>query len=146
MVADGAGIGLFLAEMEFLFFLFRGEDNLEGDWERIDDRFAGCVVRVEKSGSGLAGRIVGLPAAMADAGWDIGDIKWRDIEPAGPGRWTVKDVRKHYNTRSRSVVGIDSGEYLLSVAPGGRLRLHTDPVPIFPAQRWRRTRSSEVPS
>ena len=124
--------------MEFLLFLLRAESPLEGHWERIDDRFAGCVVRVEPMGGGLAARIVRLPAAMAEAGWNEGDVKWRDIESRGTARWRMRDVRKHFDTRTRSVVGIDTQEFLLTVAPGGRLRLHTDPLPIFPAQRWRR--------
>jgi hypothetical protein len=124
--------------MEFLLFLLGGEAPLEGDWERVGDGFAGCVVRVAPLGEGLAGRIVRLPVAMAEAGWNEGDVKWRDIERVGSGRWKVRDVRKHFDMRSRSVVGIDACEFLLTVAPGGRLRLHAEPLPFFPAQRWRR--------
>lgn len=124
--------------MEFLLFLLGGDAPLEGDWERVGDNFAGCVVRVGPLGEGLAGRIVRLPAAMAEAGWNEGDVKWRDIARLGGGRWKVRDVRKHFDTRSRSVVGIDAREFFLTVAPGGRLRLHEDALPFFPAQRWRR--------
>lgn len=123
--------------MEFLLFLLRGPGALEGDWERIGDQFAGCVVRVGPLGDGLAGRIVRLPAAMAEAGWNEGDVKWRDIEPCGTALWRVRDVRKHFDTRSRSVVGIDTRELHLTVA-GEKLRLHRDASPIFPDQRWRR--------
>jgi hypothetical protein len=124
--------------MEFLFFLLRGEASLEGDWERIDDAFAGCVVRVQPMGGAVAARIVHLPASMARAGWNEGDVKWSDIEACGTAHWRMRDVRKHFDTRTRSVVGIDTQEFHLTIAPGGRLRLHAEPLPLFPAQRWRR--------
>jgi hypothetical protein len=124
-------------EMEFLFFLLRGAAGLEGDWERLGDHFAGCVVRVGALGDSLVARIVRLPPAMAQAGWNEGDVKWRDIEPRGTAAWRMRDVRKHFDTRSRSVVGIDTRELHLTVA-GDKLRLHGDLLPIFPDQRWRR--------
>jgi hypothetical protein len=36
--------------VDFLLFLIGTDDPLEGCWERLDDAFAGCVIRIEKTG------------------------------------------------------------------------------------------------
>jgi len=129
--------------MEFLFFLI--PDSLkspEGLWVRVGDRFSGCVLRVEKVGSELAGRIVVLPESMARAGWIEGDLKWRNIERDAGGGWKMQDLRKHYDTRSATVTMVDYLEYRLTVGMCGHLRLHTDRLPFFPAQRWTRFNAS----
>jgi hypothetical protein len=124
--------------MDFLLFLIGTDEPLEGDWERLDDAFAGCVIHIEKTGADFTGRIVSLPQAMTDAGWRIGEPKWQDIRPDGTSRWLIRDLRKHFDTRSGRVVGIDLQEYNLSLAAGGRLRLHTGSLPLFPIQSWKR--------
>jgi hypothetical protein len=78
---------------------------------------------------------------MAEAGWQIGEPKWQDIRPAGQSRWLIRDLRKHFDTRTGRVVGIDLQEYNLSLAAGGRLRLHTGSLPMFPVQSWKRIAS-----
>ena len=127
--------------MDFLLFLIGTDEPLEGDWERLDDAFAGCVIHIEKTGADFTGRIVFLPQAMTDAGWRIGEPKWQDIRAAGQSRWLIRDLRKHFDTRSGRVVGIDLQEYNLSLAAGGRLRLHTGSLPLFPIQSWKRISS-----
>lgn len=127
--------------MDFLLFLIGTDESLEGRWERQDDAFAGCVIQIDKSGTDFTGRIVSLPQTMADAGWQIGELKWQDIRPAGPSRWLIRDLRKHFDTRTGRVVGIDLQEYNLSLAAGGRLRLHTGSLPMFPVQSWKRIAS-----
>ena len=74
-----AFLSLWLA-MDFLFFLLPSEESPEGLWRRTGDRFAGCVLRVEKLDSELVGRLVILPEAMARAGWVEGDLKWRNLK------------------------------------------------------------------
>jgi len=127
--------------MDFLLFLIGTDEPLEGRWERQDDAFAGCVIQIEKSGTDFTGRIVSLPQAMAEAGWQIGEPKWQDIRLAGQSRWLIRDLRKHFDTRTGRVVGIDLQEYNLSLAAGGRLRLHTGSLPMFPVQSWKRIAS-----
>jgi len=124
--------------VDFLLFLIGTDEPLEGRWERQDDAFAGCVIQIEKSGTDFTGRIVSLPQSMADAGWQIGEPKWQDIRPAGQSHWLIRDLRKHFDTRTGRVVGIDLQEYNLSLAAGGRLRLHTGSLPMFPVQSWKR--------
>jgi len=78
---------------------------------------------------------------MSDAGWQIGEPKWQDIRPTGQSRWLIRDLRKHFDTRTGRVVGIDLQEYNLSLAAGGRLRLHNSSLPMFPVQSWKRIAS-----
>jgi len=127
--------------MDFLLFLIGTDEPLEGYWERLDDAFAGCVIHIEKTDTDFIGRIVSLPQAMAEAGWQIGEPKWQDIRPDGSSRWRIRDLRKHFDTRTGRVVGIDLQEYNLSLAAGGRLRLHTGSLPMFPIQSWKRIQS-----
>lgn len=123
--------------MDFLLFLLGTDAPLEGHWERLDDAFAGCVVRIEKQENATAARIVALPPAMARAGWQPGELKWHSITPDARSRWRLRDLRKHFDTQTQSVVRVDFQDYFLFLAPGGRLRLHTDAFPLFPSQRWR---------
>jgi hypothetical protein len=126
--------------MDFLFFLLPSNDSPEGLWVRVGDHFAGCVLRVEKAGSELVGRILVLPEAMTHAGWLVGDLKWRNIRADGP-IWRIQDLRKHYDTRTATVTRVDYQEYHLTVGAFGHLRLHTGAQPFFPAQRWVRQES-----
>ncbi len=124
--------------VDFLFFLFPSNTSPEGLWQRTGDTFAGCVLRVEHIGTELAGRIAVLPDSMANAGWQVGDLKWRNITRAADGAWRMQDLRKHYDTRKASVLMVDYQEYALTVGASGHLRLHTGSSPFFPAQRWRK--------
>lgn len=121
---------------DFLFFLFPSETSPEGLWQRTGDTFTGCVLRVEHVGTELAGRIAVLPDAMAKAGWQVGDLKWRNITRTAEGAWRMQDLRKHYDTRKASVLMVDYQEYTLTLGACGHLRLHTGGSPFFPAQRW----------
>ena len=121
--------------MDFLFFLFPTNSSPEGIWMRVGDHFAGCLLRVEKIGSELAGRIVAFPEAMARAGWIEGDLKWRNIQSDGSS-WRMQDLRKHYDTRTATVTKVDYCEYRLTVGSLGHLRLHSGSQPFFPEQRW----------
>jgi hypothetical protein len=95
------------------------------------------VLRVEHVGTELAGSIAVLPDAMANAGWQIGDLKWRNIIRTAEGAWRMQDLRKHYDTRKASVLAVDYQEYTLTLGARGHLRLHAGSSPFFPAQRWR---------
>lgn len=122
--------------MDFLFFIFPANGTPEGLWRRTCDGFEGCVLRVEYLESELVGRIAIVPDAMANAGWQVGDLKWRNIARAANGAWRMQDLRKHYDTRKASVVMVDYQEYTLTVGAAGHLRLHTGSSPFFPNQRW----------
>jgi len=125
-------------DMEFLFFIFPVEESPEGLWMRVGDDFEGCVLRVERLDGEMVGRIAILPGSMAKAGWQVGDLKWRNISPAPDGTWQMQDLRKHYDTRKASVLAVDYQQYTLTLGAGGHLRLHTGRSAFFPRQRWRR--------
>jgi hypothetical protein len=111
---------------------------LTGHWERLDDHFAGCILRIEQTDDELLARIIHLPHAMAATGWKTGEVKWRRITPTTtPNRHTLLDLRKHFDPRTRSILRVDHLPHHLSLATGGILRLHTNPLPLFPDQRWR---------
>ena len=122
--------------MNFLFFLLPTGECPEGLWMRKGDRFDGCVLRVEKLGTELVGRLVVLPESMRRAGWVEGDLKWRNIAREHSGGWRMQDLRKHYDTRAAMVTMVDYCEYKLTVGMSGKLRLHTGGHAFFPAQRW----------
>jgi len=128
--------------MDFLFFLLPVDASPEGLWQRVGDNFGGCVLRVEKRDSELVGLIAVLPESMARAGWIEGDLKWRNITRDSGGAWRMQDLRKHYDTKTATVIMVDYREYRLSLGFGGRLRLHTEGFPFFPDQRWMRFSAS----
>jgi hypothetical protein len=130
--------------MDFLFFLLPADTGIEGLWQREGDHFAGCVLRVEKLDTELVGRIAVLPETMARAGWIKGDLKWRNITRDSQGAWRLQDLRKHYDTRTATVLMVDYQEYHLTTGAAGHLRLHDGSLPFFPAQRWRRFQPSET--
>jgi hypothetical protein len=132
--------------LDFIPFLFSGEGSLEGRWERVGDRFAGCVIEVEPEKNGtqnLRGRIVHLPPSMATAGWIVGDIKWQSIQPAAKGTWKLDDLRKHFETQTGRVIKMDFQPYRATLGLGGLLRLHSSPLPFFPEQNWKRVEPEE---
>ena len=60
--------------------------------------------------------------------------------PSVDSREISEGVIVDYDAEGR-VVGIDLQEYNLSLAAGGRLRLHTGGLPMFPVQSWKRIAS-----
>ena len=122
--------------VDFLFFILPPDGTPEGLWRRTGDDFEGCVLRVESIESELVGRIAIIPDSMANAGWQVGDLKWRNIVRAADGAWRMQDLRKHYDTRKASVLAVDYQEYTLTLGACGHLRLHAGNSPFFPKQRW----------
>lgn len=92
------------------------KNPLLGRWERQDDEKAGMVIEIHELGSAIVGDIVQAPTEAAvpvlvrtqrlsEAAakrlvqcfaepWAPGLRKWRSIEPAGDGRWSVEDLHK----------------------------------------------------
>ena len=124
--------------VDFLFFILPPDGTPEGLWRRTGDDFEGCVLRVEFVESELVGRIALIPDAMANAGWQVGDLKWRNIARTADGAWRMQDLRKHYDTRKASVLAVDYQEYTLTLGARGHLRLHAGSSPFFPLQRWKK--------
>ena len=125
-------------DVDFLFFIFPVEESPDGLWMRVGDDFEGCVLRVERLDNELVGRIAILPDSMANTGWQVGDLKWRNITRTAEGTWQMQDLRKHYDTRKASVLAVDYQQYSLTIGAGGHLRLHAGRSPFFPVQRWKK--------
>jgi hypothetical protein len=68
-------------------------NELVGIWERRDDQFSGCVVRVEREVNELVGKIIVSTQKMLTAGWNVGDRKWRLIQANPEGLWQL--IKKH---------------------------------------------------
>ncbi len=112
-------------------------NELVGIWERRDDQFSGCVVRVEREVNELVGKIIVSTQKMLTAGWNVGDRKWRLIEANSQGLWQLMDLRKQYDTQSKKVLSIDYAHYWISLGDHGKkICLHQSRVPIFAAQKW----------
>lgn len=120
----------------FLFFLWPADGSPEGLWLRAGDHFDGCVLRVAHVGNELAGRLVVVPDAMRKAGWEMNDLKWRNLAREPGGAWRMQDLRKHFDTRTGAVTMVDYREYRLTHGLCGHLRLHTGGTPFFPDQQW----------
>ena len=131
--------------MDFLFFLFPQNESPEGLWMRTGDQFAGCVLKVEKSGTELAGRIVNLPETMARVGWIEGELKWRNLR-CEAGTWRLEDVRKHFDIQTGAVKMVDYCSYNLTLGSLGHLRLHRSKEPFYPDQRWVRHETTPSPT
>jgi hypothetical protein len=129
--------------VDFLFFILPPDGTPEGLWRRTGDDFEGCVLRVERLDAELVGRIAIVPDSMSNAGWQVGDLKWRNINHEADGGWRMQDLRKHYDTRKASVFMVDYQEYSLTLGACGHLRLHTGGLPFFPAQRWKRFKAEK---
>ncbi|MBX9742082.1 MAG: hypothetical protein K2W99_00860 [Chthoniobacterales bacterium] len=112
--------------------------DLLGIWERVGDDFEGCVIKVEQETNEWIGKIIISTPDMLEAGWVIGDKKWRHLERDTTGNWQLMDLRKQYDTAQKKVLSVDYAHYWISLSGRRKLRLHQSKVPLFPAQVWKR--------
>lgn len=112
--------------------------ELEGIWERVGDEFEGCLVKVYREGNELIGQLIVSTPAMLDAGWQIGDKKWRQIEGDPHEGWHLLDLRKQYDTQNKKLISTDYAHYWVSLVGTRKLRLHQSKVPLFPEQNWKK--------
>jgi hypothetical protein len=115
--------------------------ELQGIWERTGDEFEGSLVKVYQEQDELIGQLIVSTPAMLDAGWTIGDKKWRRIEYTPNEGWHLLDLRKQYDTQNKKLISTDYAHYWISL--GGfknsqTLRLHQSKVPLFPEQNWKK--------
>ncbi len=115
--------------------------ELEGIWERVGDEFEGSLVKVYRAQDELIGQLIVSTPAMLDAGWEIGDKKWRQIEGDPHEGWHLLDLRKQYDTQNKKLISTDYAHYWISI--GGfqnsrTLRLHQSKVPLFAEQNWKK--------
>ncbi|MBM3856522.1 MAG: hypothetical protein FJ390_00990 [Verrucomicrobia bacterium] len=119
--------------------------ELEGIWERVGDEFEGCLVKVFHEDDEWIGQLIVSTPAMLDAGWEIGDKKWRQIEGDPHEGWHLLDLRKQYDTQNRKLISTDYAHYWISLFGTRKLRLHQSKVPLFPEQNWKKVGDLIVP-
>lgn len=116
-------------------------NELQGIWERTGDEFEGSLVKVYREENELIGQLIVSTPAMLNAGWAIGDKKWREIEYTPNEGWHLLDLRKQYDTQNKKLISTDYAHYWISI--GGfrnslTLRLHQSKIPLFPEQNWKK--------
>lgn len=113
-------------------------NEFAGVWERVGDDFEGCIIKIEQETNEWIGKIIVSTPDMLEAGWAIGDKKWRHIERDPGGDWQLMDLRKQYDTAQKKVLSVDYAHYWISLSGSRKLRLHQSKVPLFPAQVWKK--------
>lgn len=124
-------------------------NELQGVWERTGDEFEGSLVKVYQEKDELIGQLIVSTPAMLNAGWEIGDKKWRHIEYIPNEGWQLLDLRKQYDTQNKKVISTDYAHYWISL--GGfrhslTLSLHQSKVAFFAEQNWKKVAELIVPS
>jgi hypothetical protein len=120
---------------------FRGPkdiNELQGIWERIGDNFEGCIIKVYPEENELIGQIIVSTPTMLNAGWKIGDKKWRRIEYTQNEGWHLLDLRKQYDTQHRELLSTEYAHYWIFLNNARELQLHQSKVPLFPEQTWKK--------
>ncbi len=121
------------------FYPPKEKEQLLGIWERRGDEFSGCLIKVEKEAEELLGKIIVSTPQMLEAGWKIGERKWRYIQSDSQERWKLLDLRKQYDTQNKKVLSTDYTHYWVSLNHEGRkMSLHQSQIPLFAAQVWRK--------
>lgn len=72
-------------------------DLLEGKWERFDDQAAGAMIKVEHKGDVLQGMLFQVTGELANLGFVVKDIKWKDIKKKDDNYYTGLDLQKAVN-------------------------------------------------
>ncbi len=69
-------------------------DKIVGEWERINDDQKGMIVKVTKEKDAYVGRVYSITDINKDNGFEIGDIKWKNIEHIKEGEYKLQDLWK----------------------------------------------------
>jgi hypothetical protein len=70
------------------------ENNITGEWERIKGGYEGTIVNVVKEKDFYVGRITKKSDSTNLIEFEIGDVKWKDIEYIENGKYKFKDQTK----------------------------------------------------
>lgn len=71
--------------------------SLVGKWERVGDDAAGTIVQVEKADKRHIGKLVVVSGRLKLIGFQVGEIKWADLEYVGENRWEGLDSTKVFS-------------------------------------------------
>ena len=70
------------------------EENITGEWKRIKGGSEGLIVNVIKEKDYFVGRVIKKSDTTDILQFEIGDIKWKDIEYIEEGKYKFKDQTK----------------------------------------------------
>ena len=70
------------------------EENITGEWKRIKGGSEGMIVNVIKEKDYFVGRVIKKSDTTDILQFEIGDIKWKDIEYIEEGKYKFKDQTK----------------------------------------------------
>jgi hypothetical protein len=66
--------------------------TLEGKWQRKDSgTLNGTIVEVKKTNDGYQATISELSDDAKKAGYNVGDVKWKDVKELSKSSWEFKD-------------------------------------------------------
>jgi hypothetical protein len=69
-------------------------DPLVGKWERYGDEKAGLCVTVSPYGNVMTSKIDVNVSVLADVGFNVGDMKWKNITKVAEGKYSLTDMYK----------------------------------------------------
>jgi hypothetical protein len=70
------------------------EENITGEWKRIKGGSEGMIVNVIKEKDYFVGRVIKKSDTTDILQFELGDIKWKDIEYIEEGKYKFKDQTK----------------------------------------------------
>jgi hypothetical protein len=70
------------------------ENNITGEWKRIKGGSEGLIVNVIKEKDYFVGRVIKKSDTTDILQFEVGDIKWKDIEYIKEGKYKFKDQTK----------------------------------------------------
>ena len=70
------------------------EQNITGEWKRIKGGSEGMIVNVIKEKDFFVGRVIKKSDTTDILQFEVGDIKWKDIEYIEEGKYKFKDQTK----------------------------------------------------
>ena len=70
------------------------DQNITGEWKRIKGGSEGMIVNVIKEKDYFVGRIIKKSDTTDILQFEVGDIKWKDIEYIEEGKYKFKDQTK----------------------------------------------------
>lgn len=88
-----------LITLSFIIFLItliscNSEQNITGEWKRIKGGSEGLIVNVIKEKDYFVGRVIKKSDKKDILEFEVGDIKWKDIEYIEEGKYKFKDQTK----------------------------------------------------